>query len=147
MTKVQLGVCDAVARHFGVSRATIRAVAEKYFKEIGMDHPMLELDLTQQINITISVMCSKNTMPLSSVFFHSKLKKTELYGDIINAFGNACADVLAYYSGGALVVIYEENYYTGVGGILVRGGGEAYVCEPIAHYLESHFPKANYNDC
>lgn len=144
MTKVQLGVCDAVARHFGITKAKIRDIAEKHF--IGTDHPILVLDLTEQLGVSIEVMCSKNTMPLSSMFFFNKLKKTQLYSDIINTFSNTTVDALAYYSGGALVVIYPDNYYSGVGGVLVRGEGQGYVHEPIAHYLQASYPKDNYNE-
>jgi hypothetical protein len=137
-------VCDAVARHFGITKAKIRNIAEKYFA--GTYQPMLVLDLSEQLGVSIEVMCSKNTMPLSSMLFFNKLKKTQLYSDIINTFSNTAVDVLAYYSGGALVIIYPDNYYTGVGGVLVRGEGQGYVYEPIEHYLQASYPKDNYNE-
>jgi|LauGreDrversion4_2_1035121.scaffolds.fasta_scaffold35791_9 hypothetical protein len=151
MTKTHISFCDAVAKHFGASKATIRAVAEKYFKELGINHPILELDLVDQIGVSFKIGCSKNTIHLSNMFFYDKLKKTELYTDIINTFENTNADALVFFSGpstspGSLIVVYQDTVYKGTGGILVRGNGEGYVCEPVAHYLEANYPKCNYRD-
>jgi hypothetical protein len=148
MTIEQVKVCEAVARHFGVKKATITEAANKYFNVLGADHPILELDLVEHINVTLRFFCSKNTMKLSDMFFHKKLKKTELYSDILNTFNNTHADALVFLSGKAPVVIHEGHYYSGIGGILMQGEGrtEGYICEPIEHYLEEEYPKINYRD-
>jgi len=146
MTKVQIGICIAVARHFNTTKAAIKAVAEEYFKELGSNHPVLALDLSQQLGVSLKIMCSKNTIGLKHMFFMPQLKKQALYADILNAFVNSPAEVLAFYSGNALIAVHEAQSYNGVGGILVKGGGESYVCEPMAHYLEGRYPKANYNE-
>ena len=74
MTKVQDGVCSAVAKHFGMSRARVKEIAEAALKVNG-NSPVININLQDLLGVSVSVMCSKNTMPLSSMFFFNKLKK------------------------------------------------------------------------
>lgn len=147
MTIVHQKFCEAVARHFSITRAKIRKIGEEYFKDVGGVGPMLVLDMSEHLGVTLKTVCTKNHIHMSKMFFHKQIEKTELYTDLLNTFTNTTAETLTFLSGGALIVAYEARQYNGIGGIFARPEkGPGFAFEPIAHYLEVNYPKCNYRD-
>lgn len=146
MTKVQIGLCDALAKHFSITKATARKIAEDYLKEHGGAYPVIEFDLQDKINELVTIAVSKNTIDVGKMFFYRLVEKSSLHSDILNILGNTTATALAFYSGGAMMVVYQAEEYRGNGGIFVRDNRTGYVFEPIAHYLEGLYPKDLYYD-
>ena len=138
MTREQLGVCDAVSKHFGIAKAKTRASVELYLEETNQ-WPALEIPIPDD-NLWIGT--SKNTIALSKMMFFKYLEKTELYRDFVDYHTNYDIDVVGFYSGGALLVAYKTEEYSGIGGILVKKDKArfGYAIEPIAHYLQHRYP-------
>jgi hypothetical protein len=138
MTTQQLGICDAVARHFSITKAKVRAQVELDIAENGHS-PMISINTPQG---ELYIGASKNTIAVGKMMFFKILEKTELYSDLENLFTNYDAEVAAFYSGGALLSAYRAEEYIGLGGILVKKDNKqyGYVFEPISHYLQRYYP-------
>jgi hypothetical protein len=138
MTREQLGVCDAVAKHFSITKAKVRAAVEVYLEE-NNQWPALEIAVPEHI---IYIGTSKNSIALGKMLFFKYLEKSDLYSDIVNFENNYDTDVVAFYSGGALLVSSLAEEYNGVGGVFVKKEKErfGYAIEPIAHYLQRNYP-------
>lgn len=138
MTKEQLGVCDAVSKHFHVTKAATRAQAAEYLKDNG-ESPVVEIDTPQG---RLLVGTSKNSMLLGQMLFFKYLKKTELFSDTTSLLVNMDVEFVAFYSKGALLAIHTDLEYNGLGGVFVKSDRAAngFIIEPIAHYLEHKYP-------
>lgn len=138
MTREQLGVCDAVSKHFGITKAKTRARVELYLEENG-ESPLIEVDSPEGV---LQIATSKNTTTLGKMLFFKYLERTDLYSDLINFFDNYKAEAVAFYSGGALMIAYLDQAYNGYGGIFVckQNTRHGYAIEPIQHYLQKNYP-------
>jgi len=138
MTREQLGVCDAVAKHFKITKAKVRAQAELYLEQNGQS-PVLEIAGPDS---ELFLGTSKNSLVLGKMMFFKYLERTDLYSDLVNMFGNYAPEAVAFYSGGALLVVYQAEEYSGSGGVFVRkeNARSGYAIEPIAHYLQQNYP-------
>jgi hypothetical protein len=141
MTKAQLGIRDAVSRHTRVKKDTVSKVMEAYLEEVGEAHPVVEIYLNSP-SFSLRIGVSKNTIALGKMMFFKYLEKTELFSDVVALLRNE-TEVVAFYSGGALLIIREAYDYSGIGGIFVKKAKSdtgGYVIEPIKHYLEEEYP-------
>ena len=139
MTREQLGVCDAVSRHFGIGKNKSRAQVALYLEQNG-ESPLIELAIPED---ELHIATTRNTIALGKMLFFKYLEKSELYSDVLNLFGNYEPEAIAFYSSSTLMVIYPEDGYDGFGGVFVRKNNDSrsgYVIEPIDHYLRHHYP-------
>jgi hypothetical protein len=137
MTREQQGVCDAIAKHFGYTKARVKDQAKEYFKEHGGDQPVMEIYAQNKMH---RVGVSKNTLALGKLLFAKYFKKSDLYSDVLNLINNDLVEVVALYSGGALLAITMCEAYDGSGGVFVKVGGSGFAIEPFPHYLERVAP-------
>lgn len=141
LTKVQHGIRDAISRHIRVKKETVSKVMLDYLQEVGENHPVIEVALDNpHFNLHIGV--SKNTVTLGNMLFFKRLAKTTLFSDAAALLRND-TEVVAFYSGGAVLVIREAYDYSGIGGVFVKEGKPGsgrYAIEPIEHYLTEHHP-------
>jgi hypothetical protein len=135
MTLIQVRVCEALAKHYRVKKATVTDSVKAYLKDLGEEHPVIEVTVS---NEHLRIGTSKNTCPVGKMFFHRLFVKTDLYAEAIMLFENDEVECVAFYSGGALMVISEAYEYNGVGGLFIRDPDKknGYSIEPMAHYLQ-----------
>lgn len=140
MTREQNSVCIAVAKHFGIKKAIVLEEAKQYLKDLGADHPVIELDNCFLSGFKFGI--SKNTIGIGKMLFYRLLEKTELFSDMQNLLANEQVEFVAFSSGGALLTMYECAEYDGIGGVFVKkeGAYTGYVIEPISHFLKQHYP-------
>ena len=139
MTLIQVRVCEALAKHYRVKKALVMDSAKEYIKNLGEEHPVIEVEVA---NERLRVGTTKDTCPVGKLFFYNKFIKTELYADAIMLFENDEVECVAFYSGGALMVISEASQYDGEGGVFLRDTAKTlgYAIEPMAHYLKRTSP-------
>jgi hypothetical protein len=137
MNIIQSRVCDALARHHKIKRAIVSDMIKDSFSNVG-ENPVLDLEITKNIRIGTT----KETIPLGKMFFYNLFIRSALYVEAINLFEASSVDCVAFYSGGATMMISEGYEYNGVGGIFLRSSDKknGYIIEPIAHYLEREYP-------
>lgn len=139
MTKVQQGICDTISSYTKIKKEEVKRAILTYLETAGGEHPVIEINLS---SVRFHIGASKNTIALGKMLFFKILERSELFADAADLLKNG-ADVVAFYSGGALLVIYEAYDYTGVGGVFVKKESTAnvgYVIEPIKHYLQHNHP-------
>jgi hypothetical protein len=139
MTREQLSVCDAICRHFRLRKADVRTEVKEYIKHNGGENaPVIEIDTPAG---TLRVGMSKHTIPVAEMLFFKKLEKTDLYADALNLISNEHVDFITFYSGKAVMVMYDAAAYSGLGGIFVKTEKNVigYVIETIDHYLKDTY--------
>ena len=143
MTKEQVSVCIAAAKHFGVKKQEVINQVKKYWSDIGIvDYcPTVEIEFGVYGHLRIRV--SKNTLRLGLMLYSKYFKKSSLYTDFVEMEDSELSDVLCFFSGGKLMCVYRATEYSGMGGIFIRDNESTYVkgfvIEPFEHYLENHY--------
>lgn len=139
MTLIQVRICEALAKHYRVKKATVADSVKAYLKDLGEEHPVIEVTVA---NEHLRIGASKDTLALGKMFFHRLFIKTDLYAEAIMLFENDEVECVAFYSGGALMVISEASQYDGEGGVFLRDPDKTsgYAIEPMAHYLKRVSP-------
>lgn len=141
MTKVQQGICGAVSTHTGIKKDTVTKAVTDYLHDAGGENPIVNIEL-DRCGFSLKIGESKNTIGLGKMMFFKYLEKTELFSEANNMLTNE-ASAVAFYSGGALMVIRIAHEYNGIGGIFVKRNPESlvgYIIEPIRHYLIDNHP-------
>ena len=140
MTKEQIGIYKALAKHFRIKPEIVKNIVERYLIDVGGEHPAITIELP--FGKTFRVGASKHSVRVGEMLFYKKFKKSELYGDTVNLFENEEVDFVVFYSGSALMLIQPETYYDGYGGVFLKdpSGYPSFVIEPVVHYLEYNFP-------
>lgn len=135
MTLIQVRICEALAKHYRVKKATVTDSVKAYLKDLGEEHPVIEVTVSGE---HLRIGASKDTLALGKMFFYRLFVKTDLYASAITLFENEDVECVAFYSGGALMVISEASQYDGEGGVLIRDPAKTlgYAIEPMAHYLK-----------
>lgn len=139
MTLVQVRVCEALAKHYRVKKQIVSDNVKAYLKDLCEEHPVIHATVSDN---RLRIGTSKDTLALGKMFFYRLFVKTDLYASAITLFENEDVECVAFYSGGALMVISEDSQYNGEGGILIRDPARTlgYVIEPMAHYLKRTSP-------
>jgi hypothetical protein len=139
MTLIQVRICEALAKHYRVKKATVADSVKAYLKDIGEEHPVIEVTVSDH---HLRIGASKDTLTLGKMFFYRLFIKTDLYAEAIMLFENDEVECVAFYSGGALMVISEASQYDGEGGVFLRDAAKTlgYAIEPMAHYLKRTSP-------
>ena len=134
MTLIQVRLCAALAKHYRAKKATVTDSVKAYLKDLGEEHPVIEVTVSGK---HLRIGTSKDTLTLGKMFFYRLFVKTDLYANAITLFENEEVECVAFYSGGALMVIAEAYDYNGVGGLFIRDPDKknGYIIEPMAHYL------------
>lgn len=143
MTKAQHSVCLAVARHFKIVNGVVVDEAKEYLQQFDENYPVIELHSgNYNYKNSLRFGASKSTIPIGKMMFYNLLEKTELFSDVQNLLKNEEVEFVAFFSGGALLGMYECAEYSGEGGIFVKKEGEltGYVIEPVKHFLKQHHP-------
>jgi hypothetical protein len=140
MTKEQIGIYKALAKHFKIKSETVKHIVEQYLIDVGGEHPAITIELP--LGRTFRIGASKHSVKAGEMLFYKKFKKSELYADAVNLFENEEVDFVVFYSGSALMMVQPETYYDGFGGVFLKdpSGYPSFVIEPVTHYLEYHFP-------
>lgn len=140
MTKEQIGIYKALAKHFRIKPEIVKNIVERYLIDVGGEHPAITIELP--FGKTFRVGASKHSVRAGEMLFYKKFKKSELYGDAINLFENEEVDFVVFYSGSALMLVQPETYYDGYGGVFLKdpSGYPSFAIEPVVHYLEYNFP-------
>lgn len=138
MNKQQSGLCDALAKHFGVNRKEFRAEIEQQVAERGGDSSVLDISIKDR---SFRVGVSKEEIRVGLLFSFCNLAKNKVYPTLVDMFQNELVDFVVMYSGGTLLVVYKASAYDGVGGIFVRNidASEGYVFEPASNYLNYNY--------
>lgn len=141
MTKEQIGIYKALAKHFRIKPEIVKTIVERYLIEVGGEHPAITIELPW--GTAFRVGASKHSVKAGEMFFFKKFKKSELYGDAVNLLENEEVDFVVFYSGSALMLVRPETYYDGFGGVFLKdpSGYPSFVIEPVAHHLDYNYPK------
>jgi hypothetical protein len=139
MNRPQSGLCDALAKHFGLHRKTFREKLEQDIAATGGDAPAIDIDVEHR---RFRVGVSKDTTRIGELFSFRHLAKKEVYPNLLDMFDNEMADFVVMYSNSTLLAVGRDENYRGVGGIFVREPGKqvGFYFEPIANYLKYHYP-------
>ena len=139
MTLIQVRVCEALAKHYRVKKQIVSDNVKAYLRDLGEEHPVIEVTVSGE---HLRIGTSKDTLTLGKMFFYRLFIKTDLYAEAIMLFENEEVGCVAFYSGGALMVISEASQYDGEGGVFLRDPDKTlgYAIEPMAHYLKRASP-------
>jgi len=143
MTKEQVSICAAIAKHFQVKRTDVTAQIKSYLTEAGLPEEYPSFEVQFGVYGHLRLQSTKNTIPLSLMMFIAPFKKSPLYADFKEMEENELSDVLCFFSGGKLMCVYRDEVYDGVGGIYLKDPDSNYkhgiVIEPFEHYLKNKY--------
>ena len=142
MTELQVKTCHLLAKHFGVPAKQIKDEAYQFEKECGGATQVLRFS-NELFNMSFAV--SKESADLHQIVRAFKIKKTNLFSDMLDMFNNEGVDFVVYLSGKELMAVYEAEQYDGLGAVFCREPDEqkGYVFEPLQHTLVGLFPHRN----
>lgn len=146
MTKEQVSICAAIAKHFQVKRTEVVSQVKSYLTEAGLpqEYPCFEVEFG--VYGQLRIQATKSTIPLSLMMFIAYFKKSSLYESFREMEENQLSDVLCFFSGGKLMCVYRDEVYNGVGGIFLKDSesksGSGIVIEPFDHYLKNKYEVA-----
>lgn len=141
MTKEQIGIYKALAKHFRIKPEIVKNIVERYLIDVGGEHPAITIELP--FGKAFRVGASKHSVSAGNMLFYKKFKQSGLYADAVNLFENEEVDFVVFYSGSALMLVQPETYYDGFGGVFLKdpSGCPSFVIEPVAHHLDYHYPQ------
>jgi hypothetical protein len=144
MTKEQISICAAIAKHFQVKRPDVIAKVKSYLAETGLpaEYPNFEIEFGVYGHLRLQA--TKNTIRLGMMLYINSFKKSAIYSDFIEMENSELSDVLCFFSGGKLMCVYRDEIYDGVGGIFMKDADSSYnkhgiVIEPFEHYLKNKY--------
>jgi hypothetical protein len=135
MVKEQSAVCSAFSKQLKLAKYVLSDQVAEYLDDNGGESAIAEFSLPS-CGSSVRFAVTKANIEVSQMFFENKLKKSELYSDLVHFTKTENVDFISFNSGKAVMVGYLAESYSGLGGVYVSG----YVLEPIANYVAFKYP-------
>jgi hypothetical protein len=136
MILTQVRMCEALARHFKVSKASVVNEVKAYFESIETkENPIIEITIKEQSMI---LGASQDAPKMDKLWRYKKFITTSLYSHVEDCIGNLGAEAVCFYTAGALLAVSIDCDYSGMGGLLIKENvhsGKGYVIELFENYL------------